>query len=78
MGFFWHSKPQKNTPENDENRLIFIENRLKKLENEVLGLAAGQEVIRNKVLKKIQFKRPDEETEEKPKDLYSGMLLPDR
>ena len=64
---------------NDETRLIMIENRLKRLENEVLGLATGQEVIRNKVLKKIQFKRAEEEEEEPVrKDLYGGMLLPEK
>lgn len=70
MGFF--TRYQKI----DEERLLLIESRLKKLENEVLGLATGQEVIRNKVLKKIQFKRADEEPDRK--DLYNQVLIPEQ
>jgi len=34
------------------------------------------EDMRNKVLRKIQFKKEKEEEQEKPKDLYNGMLIP--
>lgn len=45
-----------------------MEIRLKRAENDILGLATENEVIRNKVLRKIQFKKKDLEEEEIPEE----------
>jgi hypothetical protein len=62
-----------------EDRLANVEKRLKNVENETLGLATENEIIRNKVLRKIQFKRNElnaEEPEDKtPKVLNSPFSI---
>jgi len=65
---------KKNVELTSTERLKKLEHRLSLLEAEVLDIATAQNIIRNKVLKKIQFKNPKEE-EEQPKDLYSSVLL---
>lgn len=76
---FFNKKPSIDQDLTTEVRLKKIEARLQILEGETLALNVSIDSIRNKVLKKIQFKKEKEaEEEEKSKDLYSGVLLPDR
>ena len=67
-------KPSEKVDLTLEMRVSKLETRLSLYEAEILDLATAQNIIRNKVLKKIQFKNPKED-EDKPKDLYSGMLI---
>jgi len=79
MGFFT-KKLEKNVEPTIEERLRGIEARINRLSAEILDIATAQEIIRNKVLKKIQFKRatdPDDDPKSE-KDLYGGMLLPEK
>jgi len=69
---FWN-KP-KNVEQALVDRVSKLETRLTRLEAEILDVATAQDIIRNKVLRKIQNKKEEEPTE-KPKDLYNGMLL---
>lgn len=63
-----------------EQQIKKLATRVTILEAETLSLATAQEQIRDKVLRKIQNKKPaeSEEEPEKPKDLYNGMLIPER
>ncbi len=73
---FWTKKPPEQVEVSFSQRLLRIESRLTLLEADILDLGTAQEIIRNKVLRKIQGKKPEEE--EKAKDLYGGMLLSDK
>lgn len=44
------------------------------MEAELLDLATAQDIIRDKVLRKIQVKKAPEETEPS-KDIYKGVLI---
>lgn len=44
-----------------KERVIRLEKRLTRLEAEQLDLATAQDIIRDKVLRKIQFKKQEEE-----------------
>lgn len=72
---FWN-KPQ-NVDKTLQKRIEELENRTTKLESDFLAVLLDQKVLRDKVLRKIQFKREPEteQEEEKPKDLYNGMLI---
>jgi len=59
-------------------RLKKVETRLNLIEAEILDVATAQEIIRNKILRKIQYRKKELEGEESPKDLYNGILLPDK
>lgn len=72
---FWHKKGTDIEDMTTKERLKRIEVRLNMLEADTLGLATAQETIRNKVLRKIQHKKEPKD-EEKPKDIYSGGLIP--
>lgn len=80
MSAFWSKKRE--IPENvtQEERIRKIESRLNLLSAEILDVATAQTIIRDKVLRKIQQKKtPDLEMgDDKPKDYYGGMLLPDK
>jgi len=80
MAFFWQKQPEDNLPLTLLGRFSKIEARLTRLEAEILDVATAQDIIRNKVLRKIQPKKyPDEEEEDKkPKDLYNSVLLPEK
>jgi hypothetical protein len=56
-----------------------VERRLKKVENQYIELVMDMELLRDKVLRKIQGKREkiEEPIEEKTEDLYSKVLLKD-
>jgi hypothetical protein len=60
-----------------EERIKTLELKVFKLESEVLSTILDQKIMRDKVLRKIQFKRPEEEEEktEESKDLYNGVLV---
>lgn len=56
-------------------RILDLEDMLTSIQNKVKSLELDQDDLRNKVLRKIQFKKEKEE-EEKPKDIYGGMFIP--
>jgi len=71
MFSFFQSKTSKNvetTLESSEYRKLLV--RITQLEAEVLALATANDIIRNKVLRKIQFKK-EEETEKE--DGFAGI-----
>jgi len=70
---FWTKKPAKNVELTEKEEISKLKARINRIEAEVLDIATAQEIIRNKVLRKIQGKRPIEE--EETKDLYNGMLI---
>jgi hypothetical protein len=59
MGWFDKKKEE----ETSSDRLKKVETRLTRLEAEILDVATAQDIIRNKVLRKIQSKRVPEEEE---------------
>jgi hypothetical protein len=65
---------KKNVEITSNERLKKLEHRLTLIEAEILDIATAQNIIRNKVLKKIQFKNPKED-DENPQDLYKSVLL---
>jgi len=70
----WYVTTQKQ-PENVPPTLI---SRVTKIEADILDLYVTVDTIRNKVLRKIQFKHTKEEEEkDNSKDLYGGILLPE-
>lgn len=76
----WFSKKKPEIVEyTTAQRLSRIEARVTNVEAQILDLATAQNIMRNKVLKKIQFKNPKEDEEEAPKreDLNSKVLLPE-
>lgn len=75
MGFFT-KKTQKNVEPTFEEEIKLLKSRVILLESQILDVATAQNILRNKVLKKIQFKNPKDD-EEDSKDLYNGMLIPD-
>jgi len=75
---FWQKwkKEQEVLPESVFDRLDKLEKKMLRLNSEMLDVMTSVQILRDKVLKKIKFKKEEEE-EEKPKDLYNGMLLKD-
>lgn len=62
-------------------RVSKLEKRLTRLEAEILDIATAQDIIRDKVLRKIQFKREAaqrEQDNENPKDIYNGVLISEK
>lgn len=73
---FWTNwKREENDVSAIESRLIKAESRIAKLESDLMGVVVSVDTIRNKVLRKIQFKKEEEEEES---DRYKGMLVPER
>ena len=73
---FFNKKPEK-IENSVRERVETLEIRLKKCENEIFGLIAEQELLRNKVLRKIQFKRKKEEEdfeEEDTENAQNGLI----
>jgi len=56
------------------DRVSAVEKRLSRLEAEILDVATAQDIIRNKVLRKIQSRKVPEE-EQESKDIYNGVLI---
>lgn len=57
-------------------RVTDLEIRLRKAESEILGLATDNEIIRNKVLRKIQFKKTEETSEESIPQTNNPLFIP--
>jgi hypothetical protein len=74
---FLNKKQDKTLNPSQYDELFSLKSRVIRIEAEILDIMTAQNIIRNKVLKKIQFKKGDEE-EEKPQDLYNGVLLRDK
>lgn len=77
----WLSRRPIEEPLTLVQRISKLETRITLLDAEIMDLATAQDILRNKVLRKIQGRsRPEqlEEEEGKPKDLYGGVLLPTR
>lgn len=68
----WFTK--KNEDLSLNQRIKKLESRLQVVEAEILDVATAQNIIRNKVLKKIQFKNPKNDEEEE-QDPYNSVLL---
>ena len=64
---------KKNIDFTESERLHKLEIRMNLYEAELLDLQVAQSILKDKILKKIQIKKPT--NEENPKDLYGGMLL---
>ncbi len=69
-------KRQENVSANLIKRVSEHEAELAQLRSHLLGVEMDIKSLRDKVLRKIQNKKPEEE-EEKGKDLYNGMLIPE-
>jgi len=63
---FFNSKRTENVPEAYEERLRKLEAKYLKLDAELMDLAQAQDIIRNKVLRKIQERRKTEDEETDP------------
>jgi len=74
--FFKEKKPE-NVPETFGERLSRVEKRLTRMEAEILDVATAQDIIRDKVLRKIQTQKPKPEPEEAidKEDLYKGVFI---
>jgi hypothetical protein len=74
---FFKKKEPENVPETFGERLSRVEKRLTRMEAEILDVATAQDIIRDKVLRKIQVQKPKpepQESEEK-EDLYKNVLI---
>ena len=78
---FWNKTSPEPAPKQVENvsqtcldRVSAVEKRLSRLEAEILDVATAQDIIRNKVLRKIQSRKVPEE-EQESKDIYNGVLI---
>lgn len=69
----WFFKKQK-VDFTESERLHKLEVRMNLYEAEIMDLQVAQNILKDKILKKIQIRK--EETKENPKDLYGGMLIP--
>jgi len=73
MGLFWTNKRSENVDPTYQEQLKRMQVRITKLEAETLELMTALDIIRNKVLRKIQFKKEDKEEEET--NTWSGIPL---
>ena len=76
---FWQkwkdSSKDEDLPESVSERLDRLEKKMTRLSAEMLDVMTSVQILRDKVLKKIKFKRGDEKDEDESKDLYNGMLI---
>ena len=76
---FWNKHSEVVMGETYEKRLNNLETELKLVIREQTALTLDMKMLRDKVLRKIQFKKSDEEEEETNiKDPYKGILLPEK
>ncbi len=68
---FWNSKKEENVEATCNDRIKRLESKVMRQEAEILDLITAQDILRNKVLRKIQSKRQPEEEEED--DNYKGL-----
>lgn len=59
-----------------EKRLIDVENAINRLNSELLSVTTDQKIIRDKVLRKIQFKKGSESEEESQNLKTESPLIP--
>ena len=72
---FW-KKRSENVDLTLKEEIDKLKTRLTKVEAEILDVATAQDVIRNKVLRKIQSKKPAED-EEETQNIYNKVLIPE-
>lgn len=67
---FWNKKPVENDEPTLKEEINHLKSRLTKLDAELLDVITAQDILRNKVLRKIQVKKveQEEETQEKPNE----------
>jgi len=79
MSWFWQTKTKENVEPTCLERVSRLEARITKLEAENLDLCTAIDIIRNKVLRKIQFKKEvDDTSTDSTTSMYNGMLLPEK
>jgi len=55
---FWNKKPTENVDITLKEEIRLLKSRLTRVEAEILDIGTAQDIIRNKVLRKIQYKKP--------------------
>lgn len=78
MWIFNRTKPPLDVPATFEERLRKLELRQTKIDGEIMDLAIGQDLLRNKVLRKIQKPREEALEENEPNKPKEDVLLPDK
>lgn len=81
MNIPFFTKRVENVDESLLERIKKLESKYNTLSAEMLDTTLSVNIMRDKVLRKIQFKREQEEEEETPKkakDLYNGVLIPEK
>ncbi len=73
--WIFNKKKTEKDPETLLERVSRLEKRITRVEAENLDLMTAISILRDKVLRKIQFKNPKEEPEAESKDIYKGMLI---
>ncbi len=76
MKIFFTTKKEQNVPETWEKRLDNLQERLRSAEMTLLDVVSDQKALRDKVLRKIQFKNPKKDDDEE-EDLNKRVLLPE-
>lgn len=71
MSWFTHKKSEENVDLTLKDELKSLKARITRIESEVLDIMTAQEIIRNKVLRKIQAKKP--EAEEEDTETWAGI-----
>jgi len=74
MLWFTNTKKEENVPKTYIERLELLETEVRKQKNELIGLNMDMDTLRNKVLRKIQAKREQEE-QEKDVDAFGIPLI---
>ena len=79
MAWLFSKKQPENVPETYELRLKKLESKLIATQAEVLELYTAIDIIRNKVLRKIQYKKEEKEEEkpeETPNNPFASLIPP--
>ena len=74
MGFFTKKQPE-NVDLALKDEILQLKTRLTRVEAEILDVATAQNIIRDKVLRKIQTKKQPEE--EETQNIYNKVLIPE-
>lgn len=69
----WFTKKDKDVEQTLRIRVSELETQCFQLERKIIELQVDQKFLRDKVLRKIQFKKEESDT---PQDIYKGMLIP--
>jgi hypothetical protein len=70
---FWSKKPQENVNATCQEQINKINTKITRMESEILDLITSQDIIRNKVLRKIQVKKQVEEEEDS--NIWEGIPI---